>query len=218
MTLTFLLLVAGIAMVDSLNPTATAIHIYLLSASRTAYPALAFILGKFITNYLAGYLALLGLGVLVSDWLARIDPPDANMRLAVGIVLVVAGLVVFRRQGEVRPQKPKSLRALSTCLMGIATTLAELPTAAPYWAAIALIAQARLDFTETHLVLFAYNILFVSPLITLCGIHLALEKKGQPFLARTERWIARWFPQALRLALIAVGVWLIADVAVHRFD
>ncbi|MEN8260587.1 MAG: GAP family protein [Pseudomonadota bacterium] len=216
MTLTFVFALIGIAMVDSLNPTATAIHIYLLSTARTLSPAITFIVGKFITNYLAGFLALLGLDAVMRDWLSQLDPPDENIRLILGILLVAAGYSMLRRKGKQRDVKPKSLHPVSTWLLGVATTLAELPTAAPYWAAIALITQAHLAFKEIHLVLLVYNMIFVLPLVALCGIHLALHKKGQPLLAKLERWISRWFPQILRLALMAIGFLLITDAAVHH--
>ncbi|HWO99617.1 MAG TPA: GAP family protein [Methylococcus sp.] len=215
--LALLVAIVAIAALDSINPTATAVHLYLLSTASPVPRTMAFILGIFTANYLGGFFGVVGLDVLF-QYLpgASFGPIGRVARLILGIGLVAAGWIMASdRKGRAR--KPKSLRPLHTFILGTVITLAELPTALPYLAAIAIIAQARLDLAQTIGLLLIYNVVFVTPLIALLMIYLLLRRNRPAFLQRTRRWIARWSPRLLRMVLVFLGVVLIADSLADPF-
>ena len=68
MTSTFLATLAGIAVLDSINPTANAMHLYLLTLPRPVRRSIAFTAGILLANFIGGVLAVLGAQVLQCAW------------------------------------------------------------------------------------------------------------------------------------------------------
>lgn len=58
---TLLMTIIAIAIVDSINPNAVAVQIYLLSTSKPVARSLAFIAGDFLAAWIAGLLIILGI-------------------------------------------------------------------------------------------------------------------------------------------------------------
>jgi cytochrome c biogenesis protein CcdA len=170
-----------------------------------------------MANYLGGFFGVVGLDLLF-QYLpgASFGPIGRVARLILGIGLVTAGGIMASDRKD-RTRKPKSLRPLHTFILGTFITLAELPTALPYLAAIAIIAQTRLGLAETIGVLLIYNVVFVTPLIALLMIYLLLRRNRPAFLRRTRRWIARWSPRLLRIVLLFLGAVLIVDSIADLF-
>jgi cytochrome c biogenesis protein CcdA len=211
--------IVGIAVLDSVNPTATAIHLYLLSTVKPIPRALAFVLGVFGANYLGGFIAVLGLAALwrelTADWSGLIG---ASARWLLGLTLILAGYHLYRRRKpQSRVKKPRSLRPVHAFILGIAVTSAELPTALPYLAAIAALAQASLRPAETAGALLVYNIVFVLPLLVLTALYLILSRKRAVWLEKLERAVSLWFPRLLPIFLMLLGVALIASTLADRF-
>jgi cytochrome c biogenesis protein CcdA len=208
---TLLLAIVAIAALDSINPTATVVHLYLLSTANPVPRTMAFILGIFTANSLGGLFGVVGLDLLFQHLPgASFGPLGRAARLLFGIGLVIASWIMSSDQKSCT-RKPKSLRPLHTFILGTVITLAELPTALPYLAAIAILAQARLGLAETISVLLIYNVVFVTPLIALLMIYLLLRRSRPAFLQRTRSWIARWSPRLLRMVFVFLGAILIAD-------
>lgn len=211
MTTGFLLALAGIAVLDSVNPSATAIQLYLLGTPTPYKRAWAFLAGVFLTNYLGGFLAVLGFGVLLRDWLENLGlPSQLDARLILGPVLLLVALWLrppVDSGGPVR--RPRTLRPLHVLLLGVTITFAELPTALPYLAAIAMIADARLSIPRILVTLLFYNLLFILPLVVL----LVVFWLSAAHLASLRRWVTYWAPRAMRIFLAILGAALTADGA-----
>ncbi|MEW6038384.1 MAG: GAP family protein [Pseudomonadota bacterium] len=204
--------IVGIAILDSVNPPANAIQLYLLSTVKPIPRTAAFVLGVFGANYLGGLLAVLGLGALLreltADWSGLID---ASARTILGFALLAAAYYLHRHAREgVTAKKPKSLRPVHSFILGVAVTCAELPTALPYLAAIAVLAQAGLGAAEAAGALLVYNIVFVLPLLVLMSLYLILRRKRAVRLEKLERLVSLWFPRLLPIFLTILGVMLIA--------
>lgn len=92
--------------------------------------------------------------------------------------------------------------------------LLEIPTAFPYLAAIALIAEEDLSGAQILVVLLGYNVLFVLPLVALLLIHVLLPSRETDWFARIDRVYRRWLPMLVGLLLGGFGAFLLGDVAV----
>jgi hypothetical protein len=151
----------ALALVDSINPTVTVAHIWLLIQNQSARLGWIFAAGVFAANFGAGVAVLLG-----ADALAV--PPKLVDALP---WLVGAGLILAAALAGLAPAPPPlrhgSWSAFQTGGLAAGMTLLEFPTAAPYFSALALVGAQSLSVEVECLLLGYYNILFVLPLIAL---------------------------------------------------
>jgi cytochrome c biogenesis protein CcdA len=213
---TLLLSLVAIAALDSLNPTATALQIYLLSTPKPVARSIAFICGIFLAYWNAGLLIILGLGELMRTAISavnfdRFEPYLQGLQLLTGVVLMFVGFTLKTSTQPDRKKRPQKLTAGRTFLLGMAVTLWEFPTALPYLAAIEQIARSKLDLFVIMNILGVYNLIFVLPLIILLSIYVVFHKESAVLLNRINRAISIWSPRILRVLLIGLGFLLIID-------
>lgn len=219
---TLIVSLVAIAALDSLNPTATALQIYLLSTPKPIARSISFILGVFLAYWTAGLFVILGLGKLIAALIGDSDfsLPQAHIyaiQLLIGIILWVAGLNLKASAQADRGKRPQKLTVDRTFLLGLAVTIWEFPTALPYLAALEQIARAKLDLLAIMGVLGLYNFIFVLPLIILVVIYSGFHQQSASLLRRINRSIAIWSPKILRALLLGLGILLIADSLAYSF-
>ena len=98
---TLLVSLVAIAALDSLNPTAVALQIYLLTTPKPIPRSIVFIFGVFFAYLVCGLLGLLGVSRLMTTLFANFSFSLSEMyvyiiQAAIGIVLSVAGLMSKR--------------------------------------------------------------------------------------------------------------------------
>jgi hypothetical protein len=187
--------VAGVlvlALIDSINPSAIVVTLYLLStAGSRAFAHVATYVGAiFITYSLLGMMLVLGLESLLP---ALGDVLDGRTGLIVQSVVGLALLVYSLTAASTRDSSPVVARPSATtyaalAMLGITVTAMELPTAIPYFAAIALISEAGLPMRAWAPLLGLYNVIFVLPPIALLAGHLVLQGRlAEPYAALRQR-------------------------------
>jgi cytochrome c biogenesis protein CcdA len=219
---TLLVSLVAIAALDSLNPTATALQIYLLSTPQPIARSIAFIFGVFFAYWTAGLLVILGLRSLIVSMIANAnvsfpEPHIYTIQLLIGLALLIAGFSFESSPQADQEKRPKKLTPDRTFLLGMAMTILEFPTALPYLAAIEQIARAKLAIFSLMGVLALYNLVFVSPLIMLLGIYMLFHRQSTILLHRINRAIAIWSPKILRTLLLGLGILLIVDSIAYSF-
>ena len=209
--LTFTIL--GLALLDSLNPSLFITQFYLLTTNRPLPRILSYIAGVILTNFTAGMLVLAGLQPLLGRLTGQINPAVWRwIELAAGLVLIGVGLWMRQRKTpEPTVQQPRSLRPVHTFLLGIAITLQELSTAAPYLVAIERIAQAQLSIAGNLFALAAYNALYVAPLMIVVGAFLMSGTRLLKYLEGINRAITLWLPRVFKYGCLLGGVVLAVD-------
>lgn len=187
--------IAGVlllAVIDSINPSAIVVTLYLLSnaRSRALVQVVVYVGAIFITYLLLGVLMVLGIGVLL-------PPLGGVLRSWPGLIaqsLVGLALLVYSLTASTNPAsshvvaRPSASTYAALVLLGMGVTAMELPTAIPYFAAIALIAEAELPIRAWAPLLGIYNVIFVLPPIALLVGHLVLHKRlAEPYAALRQR-------------------------------
>jgi cytochrome c biogenesis protein CcdA len=185
------LLVASIAIADSINPSTIVPGIWLAAAPR-ARVLMSFALGVFAI-YLAGGLVLVfGPGPALIGALKHVGGPVEHALEAVGgVVALTFAVAVWRaRNREPRERPPSRLHrshmafALGAGIMGL-----ELPTAFIYFGAISAVLSAHRGAVSAVLLLLVYNTLFVLPLVAILGIRRVASERADRWLASSERWV-----------------------------
>jgi cytochrome c biogenesis protein CcdA len=219
---TLLFSLVAIAALDSLNPTAIALQIYLLSTPKPIGRSISFIAGVFSAYWISGLLVILGLRKLIMTVIANADfslsePHLYTIQFLIGLILLIAGFRLKISNSANREKHPKKLTLDRTFLLGMAMTIVEFPTALPYLAAIEQIARAKLDLVSIMGLLGLYNLVFVSPLIMLVIIYIIFQQQSTRVLHRINRSIAIWSPKILRILMLGLGFLLISDSLAYRF-
>ena len=179
-----LTLIATTAVIDSVNPCAIAVLIFLITAlislktsrKRMLKIGIIYIGAVFVTYYLAG----LGLMKIIT----RFDIA-AQIGLIAGIIVLLAGFLEIKeglypngKQLLVIPKKTKPIFTKflkkgtipSVAIAGVLVSAFELPcTGQVYLAILSMLSQESMQ-AQGYLYLFVYNIIFVLPLIIILFI------------------------------------------------
>ena len=130
------------------------------------------------------------------------------VELVAGILmLILAGVLWRRRQGLARRRLPAPrTEGTSSALLGVTITLIELPTAFPYFAAIAAVLASGAGLGRQVLLLVLYDVCFVLPLLLMIvTLAVAGEQAGR-ILASARDLLQRYWPALLAgVALLAGG-------------
>lgn len=207
-----------IAAVDSLNPTTTAVQIYLLATPKPVARSISFIVGVFVTYWTAGLGVALGLGRVGLNFPSLPDSLFYMIQLIIGVILFMVGWNLNKLSANPKEVKrPFRLTIFHTFLFGSAATLWDFPTALPYLAAIERIVRLQFAPLATIGILAIYNLVFVLPLIVLLGIYVALGEQSLDLIRAIQRSIQKWGHKILQMLLIGLGFLLIADCIAYSF-
>ena len=212
--------IVGLAVVDSINPSALLATIALLLRGRPARPLVAvYVTAVLVTYFAIGLVLTIGLGLTPEAVLAS----DAAY-LAQGVLgaAMLAYAVAAPGRGRHRdrdpaasPKLPSVLRPAAVFAVGMAVTVLELPTALPYLGAVGAITRAELAVGDWLPLLAGYNLIFVLPPLALLAAHVALGDRAGALLERLRARLGGAAREGLLWLLGLVGFFLLADALGH---
>lgn len=210
--------IVGLAVVDSINPSALLATIVLLLRGRAARPLVAVYVAAVLVTYFAiGLVLTLGLGLTPQ---AVIESDAAY--LAQGILGAAMLAYAVLTPGRARrpdpatsPKLPAVRRPAAVFALGVAVTLLELPTALPYLGAVGAITRADLAVGDWLPLLVTYNLIFVLPPLALLATHVALGDRATTLLGRLRTRLGGAAREGLLWLLGLVGFFLLTDALDH---
>lgn len=184
-TLTLLFAIAGIALVDSINPSALLVTGYILlnaPTHRKMRAVLAYVAGIFCLYSTVGALLTLGFTALLNVAGNSME----NELVYIAQAVIGAGMLIWsflpsKSAATSGPLKPTRFSTKSLFMLGIIVTGVEFVTALPYLAAIGLLQQAEIDTITKLGILFGYNLIFIMPPLALAAVY-KLKRE------RFEKW------------------------------
>lgn len=182
------LVVASIALADSINPS-TIIPALWLASVRSAAGLISYTLGVFVVYTAGGLVVLFGPGHVLIAALHHVQGPVEHALEAVGGVLALAfAFALWRSRGKIgdraamrRPQTPAAAFALGAGIMGL-----ELPTAFIYFGAISAILAAHPSAAFEVTLVAGYNALFVAPLLAIVAIRRVAGTRADGWIESAE--------------------------------
>jgi cytochrome c biogenesis protein CcdA len=210
--------IVGLAVVDSINPSALLATIVLLLRGRPARPLVALYVAAILVTYFAVGLALtLGLGLTPR---ALVESDAAYLAQGVLGAAMLAYAVLAPGRGRERgpaagPRLPAAGRPAAVFALGVAVTFLELPTALPYLGAVGAITRADLAVGDWLPLLVTYNLIFVLPPLALLAAHVALGDRAGALLERLRTRLGPATRNGLLWLLGLVGFLLLADALGH---
>jgi cytochrome c biogenesis protein CcdA len=201
----------SIGFADSLNPSTIAPALYLATGRRPRREVLQFTLAVFFVYLVGGLILVFGPGRLI---LSLIPRPNRHVGFVLEVVAGVAMLTAsafmwgYRDRLSTRRMPSPGASGRSSALLGATIMAVELPTAFPYFAAIAAIVGSDVGPLRQILLLVLFNVCFVLPLL---GIFLTLELAGPRatlLLARARASLEQRWPTVLAVVALLAGVFV----------
>jgi cytochrome c biogenesis protein CcdA len=199
----------SIGLADSLNPTTIAPALYLATTDRPRERVIEFTVGVFLVYFVGGAVIALGPGQLL---LSLVPHPDREARAIIetvaggAMLLAAAWLGRHRERLGNRPAPEFKADGKSSWILGATITAIELPTAFPYFAAIAAIVGSDIDPARQVILLLLFNVCFVAPLIGIIVTLTVYRDRAEQVLGRIRNWLHRHWPVLLALVAVIAGV------------
>lgn len=200
--------VLSVGLADSLNPSSVAPALYLASGECSVKDLIEFTAAIFATYFVGGAILVFGPGQAL---LALVPHPSATTRyileVLAGAVLLVAAAYLWRRREKLGQRKlpEPSPGGRSAAKLGFTITIVELPTAFPYFAAIAAIVGSGYGPLAQLFFIGVYNVCFVLPLLAIIGVVVVAGEDAARILRRARDWLQRHWPQLLAAVALVAG-------------
>ena len=213
MTVPLLLGIAGLALLDSLNPaTIAAVTLVLIAAPRRpALVAGAAVLGAALTVFSVGAILFLSAGAAAD----AVDGIVVGLRFlafgAAGLALVVAGVRRFRERQRRPITLPSWFTAWTALPFGVLLTAADLPNAFPFFIAIERLVTTGIDPATGLLVLAGYAVVYCLPCLVLLIVGLVARDRVR---VKLEAIVARFGTGTVRRSIPTAAVMILLGLAV----
>jgi cytochrome c biogenesis protein CcdA len=209
--LRLMLVVITIGLADSLNPSTIAPGLYLATGEHARKQVAEFIVGVFLVYLIGGLIITFGPGHLL---LSLVPHPGHRvayiLEVVAGVAMLTAAAFVWGYRDRLatrRLPRPKAT-GRSSALLGATITAVELPTAFPYFAAIAAIVGSGIGPVKQVILLVLFNVCFVLPLLAILGTLELAGPRADQLLARARAKLeARW-PAILSAVALLAGVFV----------
>ena len=206
-----LVLMISIGLADSLNPSTIAPALYLAAGKRATVNVAEFTLAVFLVYLAGGCLIALGPGALVKDLITDVHVAEEVRyagEIVAGVLLLTAAAMVWKRRNRIvaRGMPGAQPKRRSSALLGAIITAVELPTAFPYFAAIAAVVGSGLGLIRGFILLVVFNLCFVFPLVAIEAILLLAGDGAQRVLAQWRRFLERRWPHMVVVLLSLIGL------------
>lgn len=210
-------LVASIAAADSLNPSTLGPALLFALGARARRDVAAFTTGVFGVSTAGGLVLALGPGRGLLHVLSKPKPHTVHLiELTAGaaVLAVATGLWLTRRRVAARLARANQRTGRSALLLGAGIMAVELPTAFPYFAAVAAIVESRHGLATELALLLVYNVIFVAPLAALLTLIVVAGARGARIAATARTKLDRYAPVVVPAVFAVLGLALLAFGAI----
>jgi cytochrome c biogenesis protein CcdA len=208
-----ILLVVSVGLADAVNPSTLAPALVMVTGPGAVRRLTGFTVGVFAVSLAGGLLLVLGPGQLLLDALPH---PRPHARAVVALVggLLLIGLAAALWLGRARLARrlagagdDDATRGNRGALaLGAGIMAVELPTALPYFAAIAAILAAHIHIGLQIALIVLYNVAFVAPLVALLVVRELAGERARTKLEALGVWMRERAPALLAGLLALLGV------------
>ena len=145
--------------------------------------------------------------LIVTDCPPSVGPCGGVMEVIVGAGIIVAAAVLWshRRRLAARSLPGVTRRSGPGLALGAGISLVELPTAFPYFAAIAAIIASDVAVTQQVALLVIFNLVFILPVLAILFVVIVFGACADRVLRVASDWLQRQWPVLLAALGLVVG-------------
>ncbi|MGH2887453.1 MAG: GAP family protein [Solirubrobacteraceae bacterium] len=204
-------IVLSIWLADSMNPSTIGPGLYLALGERARTSLIQFTLGVVAVNFVGGAVIALGPGQVI---LHLVPHPHATAKYILetiaGVVLLISATVLWVKRRSLRRRElpSPSAEGKSAFLLGVTISAVELPTAFPYFAAIAAIVGSGFCTLHQLAYLALYNVAFVLPLILMIIALEFADDKAKAVIEGARDWLQKHWPTLVAALALVAGVFV----------
>jgi cytochrome c biogenesis protein CcdA len=205
-------LMISIGFADSLNPTTIAPALYLATNEANPRKQVAqFTIAVFLVYLVGGLAIALGPGELV---LALVPRPSRHLgyvlEIVAGVAMLTAAAFLWGYREHLAHRAPPEVKAdgRSSAILGATITAVELPTAFPYFAAIAAVVGSGLDVVRQIVLIVLFNVCFVAPLLCIVATLTFAGPDAVSWLTRGREFLERRWPTVLAVLALVAGIFV----------
>jgi cytochrome c biogenesis protein CcdA len=202
-------IVISIGLADSINPSTVAPALYMAAQPGPRRPLVQFTAGVFIVYFVGGSLIALGPGQLI---LSLVPSPDLVTRHALevlaGVVLLVVGALLWVHRDRLgKKQLPTfSSQGRASWLLGATIMAVELPTAFPFFGALAAIEGSGVDLVRKIFLIFLFVVCFIAPMLAMLALLTFTGPRAQVQLVKISAFLQRHWPALLAVVATVAGL------------
>jgi cytochrome c biogenesis protein CcdA len=214
LSLEFALIIAGLGLVDSLNPATITVGAILAATEHPVRRLAGYAAGIFCVYLLGGLVLTLGPAELLRTALHGPGATTARDIVFIVVGLVAIGFAVWvfvHRDTDRLKDREFKIKPGSAFLLGAGITAVDIPTAFPYFGAIAAMVARDVSTSSKVGLLVLFNLMYILPILVVLGAAAVLHERARPFMARVREFVVRWSPILLSLLTLGVGIALTVD-------
>ena len=212
-----LAIVIGIGLLDSANPATVVPALYLAAGPNGVKSVAGFLAGFAAANMALGVVLALGPGEAIKRHIPHAgDHTRHVVELAAGGLLLVVAAALWWQRHRVSHHVAAGTKHLdrNSLLLGAGIAVVEIPTAVPYFAAIAVIVGSGERAATEVLLLAVFNLCFLLPVIVLLGLRMLAGERSRAWLFRLRGRIDAWLATLAPALVAVVGLVLFVTGAV----
>jgi cytochrome c biogenesis protein CcdA len=215
--------------VDSINPIGIVQQFVLQGLVKKPQHIWYFILPTGLTNLFVGYLVYYGFVTYLREYLDRLMELHGKslvvVELLVGVAFLVAvGYIIWKRrcatharQGlmeaeilykdvDLDANRAYSVTPLALVGIGVGATLAELTSALPYFAFMAILFNYQLSFLQLTAIMVLYNLIYMAPFMVLYYVYIRSQEKFDSLYTIIRTQMTRWKNVITPLFISGIGL------------
>jgi cytochrome c biogenesis protein CcdA len=205
-------IVISIGLADSLNPSTIAPALYLATGERARDRVAEFTIAVFAVYFVGGAVIGVGIGQLVRPLFPHPHHHITDIiEVAVGVAMVAAAGVLWRHRARLSERDPPDFdpQGRSSWILGASITAVELPTAFPYFAAIAAIVGSGLGPVRDIVLLVLFNLCFVLPLVGIVATLTFGGERSDRLITAGRNFLEQYWPAVLAGLALAAGIFVV---------
>ncbi len=205
-------IVVSIGLADALNPSTIAPALYLATGERAQGRVAEFTFAVFAVYLVGGAAVAIGAGQLVRPLLPHHHHYITHVvEIAVGAAMIGVAMLLWRHRAHLSRRDPPDFdpHGRSSWVLGASITALELPTAFPYFAAIAAIVGSGLGPARDLVLLLLFNLCFVLPLLGILATLTFGGDQADRLLATGRSFLERHWPAVLAGLALLAGVFVV---------
>jgi cytochrome c biogenesis protein CcdA len=205
-------IVISIGLADSLNPTTIGPALFMATGERARGRVAEFTAAVFAVYFVGGAAIALGAGALLRPIIPHPRHHIANViEVMIGVAMIGVAAMLWRHRRRLAHLDPPRFdpHGKSSWVLGASITAIELPTAFPYFAAIAAIVGADLDAPRDLVLLLLFNVCFVLPLLGIVAVLTFAPAQSERVVSVARDFLERHWPSVLAGVAFVAGLFVV---------